>query len=466
MFIMSREFLLITILITAAPVFAQTAPAEPMVEGRPAAIAPSGGPNSPFAPSAGAGELLYEQLRLKRTPPLDTTNGPEGLWDKLYSVPGTDGMRTAYLDWDNDYLYLGAEIPAPAAVRFDIDGNDDGWLRGADNLTVQIGPSVAGLSPVTLAYRFDTVQNRDHPVWAASSIPVGQIRAIAGKTAKGTYAVLIAIPQTENIGLIRQTGKKFGVRLDAGDLPDPASETNFLSLRPLLRLTFADTIPARTPGNVTVKLSRDSPESVLGDSFKATLELKNNGAAPARITRMFLQGSKGSAPLLDATTFTAAEILPGKTIKREMRTSPSPAAPLGTLALEGRIEQENGDTATALISIDRVEPYELAFDLDKNPISVSQMPATGEVREIKIVVKSRVRARNAARIALTLPGGLTLESGTLQRERTLGFRGDVQGTLYKVRVPASIPFGVYPIEASVQIAGRLYKGSGNIVVVK
>ena len=450
-----------------APLFAQAqTPPEPMVEGRTASVAPSGGPGSAFSPAAGAGELLYEPLRLKRTAPLDVNNGPEGLWDKLYAVPGTDGTRTAYLDWDNEYLYLGVEIPAAAAVRFDIDGSDDGWLRGADNLTVQIGPSAAGLSPVVLAYRFDTIQNRDRPVWAASSIPVGAIKAVAGKTARGTYAALIAIPNTENIGLSRMDGKKFGVRVDVGDLPDPASETSFLSLRPMLRLTLAETIPAKTSNNVSVKVSRDSGVCVLGESFKATLEIKNSGTMPARITRMYLQGSKGNAAMLDATAFTAVDVPAGKTIKRDLKATPAANAPLGTLALEGRIEQENGEGVTALASIDRVEPYQLSFTVDKNPVSVSQIPASGDTREVKVVVTSRVRARSTARITLTLPSGLALESGQLQRDRMLGYRGDTQGTLYKIRIPSSAPFGLYPIEATVEIAGRLYKGAGNIAVVK
>lgn len=445
--------------------FAQT-PAEPTVEGRPAMVAPSGGGASPFSPAVGAGELLFEPMRLKRTAPLDATNGPDGLWDRLYSVPGSDGARTAYLDWDADYLYLGVEIPAAAAVRFDIDGADDGWLRGADNLTVQIGPSAAGLSPVVTAYRFDTVQNRDHPVWAASPIPTAEIKALAGKTTRGTYTALIAIPKTETMGLQRSNGAKFGVRVDAGDLPDPASETNFLSLRPMLRLTLADMLSARTSNNVTVKVNRDGPEVVLTESFKATLEVKNNGSSPVRVARMFLQGSKGSAPLLDSSTFTAVDIPPGKTIKRELRTTPAPNAPLGTLTVEGKIELESGDAATALTSVDRVEPYEISFVVDKNPVSVSQIPAKGGVREVKVVLRSRIRARNTAKFTLTLPSSLALESGTLTRERTLGYRDDVQGTLYKIRIPTDIPFGVYPIEATAEIAGRLYKGSGEIVVVK
>jgi hypothetical protein len=429
-------------------------------------VAPQGGGASPFTPATGTGELLYEPQRMKRSAPLDITNGPEGLWDKLFSVTGADGVRTVYVNWDADYIYLGVEIPEATVVRFDIDGADDGWLRGTDNLAVQIGPSVSGLSPVVTAYRFDTVQNRDHPVWAASPIPTSQIKALAGKTSRGTYAALIALPQSEKIGLLRVNGKKFGVRVDAGDLPDPSSETNFLSLRPMFRLSLSDFITARTTNNLTIRVTRDSPEVVMGEGFKATLEVKNNNSEPVRVARMHLQGSKGSAALLDMSTFTATDIPPGKTIKRELRSAPAPNAPLGSLTMEGKVELENGETSVALTSIDRVEPYQLTFDMDKNPIPLSLILEKGNIRELKVVLRSRVRARNTAKFTLTLPSQLGLESGSLTRERILGYRDDVQGTLYKIRIPAGLTFGVYPLEATAEIAGRLYKGSGEIVIVK
>jgi hypothetical protein len=261
-------------------------------------------------------------------------------------------------------------------------------------------------------------------------------------------------------------GKKFGVRVDAGDLPDPSSETNFLSLRPMFRLSLSDFITARTTNNLTIRVTRDSPEVVMGEGFKATLEVKNNNSEPVRVARMHLQGSKGSAALLDMSTFTATDIPPGKTIKRELRSAPAPNAPLGSLTMEGKVELENGETSVALTSIDRVEPYQLTFDMDKNPIPLSLILEKGNIRELKVVLRSRVRARNTAKFTLTLPSQLGLESGSLTRERILGYRDDVQGTLYKIRIPAGLTFGVYPLEATAEIAGRLYKGSGEIVIVK
>ena len=54
-----------------------------------------------------------------------------------------NGPKVAYFDWDKDYLYVAWESPTPEPVRIDLDGSDDGFLRGADNLSVQINTPVS-----------------------------------------------------------------------------------------------------------------------------------------------------------------------------------------------------------------------------------------------------------------------------------------------------------------------------------
>ena len=109
------------------------------IEGRTAASVPAGPNDSIIA--ADGGVPLYETQRIKRTPPLDPATGLDGNWDALYTVKDGVGFRTSYFDWDSENLYLGVEMPEPAAARFDLDLKDDGWLRGADNLTFYVSPT-------------------------------------------------------------------------------------------------------------------------------------------------------------------------------------------------------------------------------------------------------------------------------------------------------------------------------------
>jgi hypothetical protein len=463
----------LTLLVLPATSLAQTAEAPPApsapptVEGRPAELVPAGPGSTQIAPTNGGSNLLYEPLRIKRTVTLDPAAPLDGTWDRLYATQDSTGTRTIYFDWDRQALYLAAEIPSAAAVRFDLDCTDDGWLHGADNLTIQVTPPAEGASdPSAVAYRFDTVQNRDQPVWAASPIPAADIRVKAGSTPRGTYVVLVALPETERMGLSREPGKRFGLRVTSGALPDPSAETQNLSLRPMLRLTLTDAVEARGANFLSVKVSRSTTENVPGDDLKTTLEVRNGSASTVRVGRMFLRGSGGSGPLFDAATFASVDILPGKSIKRELKTAVSPASPFGALVLEGGYEAESGGNVTALAAVERVEPFVVTMDVDRRPVSGGAATPQGDFRNAKVVVVSRVPSKETAQLSLKLPDGWRLESGDLKRTLPLQYRGDARGTVYKVLVPLGAGLGTYPIECSVEVGGRSYKASGVIAVVK
>lgn len=437
----------------------------PTIEGRSAAPVPTGANVSQIA--AENGGLLYEKARIRRTVPLDPSSGLDGNWDALYSVQDGTGQRTAYCDWDNDYLYLAVESPNAQTVRFDIDGKNDGWLRGADNLTIQVTPGANDGTPTVTAYRFDTVQNRDMPVWAASPIPAQALLVKTGKTTRGTFAVTIAVPRTGEIGLERKPGQEFGLRVDAGNLPDPTTETANIAVRPMMRLSFAENIEARTPKGLRVSLKLSSPEQVLGEQIKATMEVKNEGAAPVRINRMYLRGSQSSFTLLDSANLTGEDLAPGKTLKRELKSGVSPTAPFATLVLSGGIESDEGATAAALASFAHVEPYEVRLEVDKKPAGGGADVPGGFTRSARLVVRSRTSAREKAKVALTIPPKWrVLSVEPKEKELKLNFRGDAQAATYKLFIPVDTPLGAYPLDATVDIGGRTYRAKNTLSMVE
>ena len=405
--------------------------------------------------------FAYEKRRIKRTVPLDLVSGVAGRWDLLYAVGEGDERKAVYFDWDDDHLYLAGESAGPTPVRFDLDARGDGWFRGADNLRIAVAPAAreGGLPRVT-AQRWDTVQNKNRPVWAESPVPVSALKTAAGRTPAGTYAVLLAIPRTEAAGLPRKAGAGFGLRVEFG-LP-PALEGAALYLpRPLLGLVLAETVEARGEG-VRVRVDAGPSRIVPGEGVRATLEVENEGASPVRLARLFLRGSQAAQPFLDAATFTGQTLPPGEKIRREFRSAVSPEAGLGAHVVTGGAEVEGGTVLAALASFDQVDPFAVSLTLEDKPVAAG---AT-EKRTVLVTVRSRDKRRAEGKIALQLPPGWTLEKGDPSRDVAMTFAGEIKPFYYELVVPASAPPGEYPIQADVRIGDRSYTAAGAVRVTR
>jgi hypothetical protein len=453
----------------APPNFSASPRSVPPAVPAPAAVREMPAPGLQVGNPADQQGFVYEKRRIKRTVPLDTALAPDGRWDLLYRIGGPGGEQQAvYVDWDDAYVYLGAETTAgPGPVRFDIDGRGDGWFRGVDNLSIVVGPPAAdGGAPSVQARRWDTVQNRDRPVWAASPIAVGEMKAVAGRTPAGAYAVLLAVPRTEVIGLSRKPAEEWGLRVDVGVAALSVPEA---ALRPLLRLVLAEEVSADAAGGLTVGVTVRPRRIVPGEEIRIVLEARNEGAAPVRVTRLFVRGSQAAQPLFDAATFTGQVLAPGERVRREFRSRISPSAGIGTLVVTGGAEREDGAPAlAALASLDRLDPFTVALDLDKRPVvAAGGAPSSGPQKRTAVVaVSRRGHGRDQASVALTLPPGWRVENDDERRDVSLAFAGQIQPVYFKIVVPGDAAPGVYPVSARVDVAGRSYTTGGTVTVTR
>lgn len=451
---------------------------------------PASPPNVNPADAAG---FRYERRRIKRTVPLDFSAPLEARWDLLY-VAGSGGeRRAAYLDWDDDFLYLALESPAPENLRVDLDAKGDGWFRGADNVVLEI--SASGALAVA---RWDTVQNKERPVWAQSPIPASAVKTMFGRTPAGTFAVLLAVARTEAAGLERRPGAAFGLRASWGEPPvlpgdvatgAPLAPTSFTP-RPLLTLALADTVPvendaagaAAAGDGLSVRVSVAPRQVVLGtDQIRATLTAKNETAAPIRVSRLFLRGSQASAAMLDAATYTGATLGPGETVRRDFVFRVAQNAGLGSLVVAGGIEQGGGKILAALATFDRVEPYAVAFVLENRPVAAAASAAppqagtaaqaaprssvTYQKRSANVTIRSRTNQRENADVTLDLPAGWGLEGGDQRRRVELPRGAGSERVLrYNVLVPPSAAPGVYAVRVTVQAGERTYSASERLAI--
>ena len=450
---------------------------------------PTGAPGqvqvgTPVASDSKYGGVLYEKNRIKRTVPLDPSGGVDGKWDVLYryvdgvagETPGGAGTKTVYCDWDDDFLFLAMETPDVTEVRFDIDGKNDGWLRGADNLSIQISPAEGSAPPRVMAQRFDTLQNKDRPVYAESGIPPEDIKVRTAKTPSGTYAVTLALPKTDLIGLLRRNGTSFGLRVDTGLLPAQSGPVDLLAIRPMLRLTLADAVPAQSDNGLALKVSvADARKNVPGEGIQVSLELKNETKQSLRVVRLFLRGSLGTLNLLDSSTFTGVSISPGKTLRRNLSSAVSPAAGTGSYVVAGGAEWEDGTAIASLAAFDRLEPYALDFKLDEKPIPAGivirptkkgeKPKPPGELRVAVVSVLSRIRDKQTASVHLQLPEGWALESGGTERKINFTGMGDLHPLFFKILVPLKADPGTYPISVTFDVAGKTYSDSHSLTIL-
>ena len=439
-------------------------------QGRPSAQVPVG-PNITQAADASGGGNMYESQRIKRTVSLDAAGGLDGKWDPLYVVQdGSGGARTSYLDWDDNYLYIGIETPTAAEARVDIDGQNDGWLRGADNLSIVVTPAAEGSTdpPRVIAQRFDMAQNKEAPVWAASPILPSEIKASGAKTPRGTYALVLAIPRTEEIGLARKPGSAFGIRVETGapTLPASASEAVSIPVRPMLRVTLTESAEASF-GGLNVRLLVNGPHNVTqGQEVRTTLEIKNTSAARKRFTRLFIRGSLNGADNVDESKSAGVDVEPGQTIKRELRSSVAPAAPTGALVFTGGGDLDDGNTVAALLSFNKVEPYYLYLETDNRPIPGGGENGKDPVRQVRVFVGSRVNKKTVANVTIQLPEGWKLDSGAPNTTVTLVRDGDVELTKYNFVVPASAKLGAHTLRATVEVGGHSYTASKTVVIAQ
>ena len=394
------------------------------------------------APLTNGDGALYERKRLKRTVSLESLQN----WDVLYQTP--EGK--VYFDWDERFLYFAVETPENQDIRFDLDASGDGWFRGAENFSIRLIKTSDSIRP--LVRRFDTVQNKERPVWAEVELPAESLQGRLLKTGMGVGSV-VAVP-IALLGTTHRPGTEFGFRALTGTTALAEATPD----QPLLRLQLADESEA-IEGTLAVRLSVRGRQFVAGGLVRGMLEFSNSGLKPLFLKQVFLP---------DGTTITNPKdpiliVNPGEKIRREFRMLMPEGVEPASLVLRGGVEREDGGSVAARVSIDRLEPFAFALDHDSKPVPAQTPDGPTRRRLVVATVTGRREGKTNGLVQLTLPPSWSVE-GEQKRTFSLSYPNERRSVSFKVGVPTGAAPGSHSVEVLCEIGGKSYREKVEFIV--
>ena len=186
------------------------------------------------------GELYWIDRKVcKSTPALDGRLAA-GEWRELYSIPNLCTPKAArglkaklYAAWDKGHYYFAVKSDKQVIAGFDLDGANDGWFHGRDNLRFSVRPPMAGRKLEAGGAIWDFLNNRINlhkgQHWYRDAYKPGDIRAATGKH-DGGYVLECAVPARPDVGIAPGAKARFAVRpylwSDLREAPIP--QTGFL----------------------------------------------------------------------------------------------------------------------------------------------------------------------------------------------------------------------------------------------
>ena len=133
-----------------------------------------------------------------------------------------------FMAWDDDYLYFGCEIDAPADVHFDLDLLNDGWWHGRDNYGLVIDPfserfniiRVMDTSKKVRDYR-KSLGNGNYEMWDDDPKYISKFGKILVESSillqtevlVDKYRIKMKIPNNKRIPFELSEDKKIGMRI-------------------------------------------------------------------------------------------------------------------------------------------------------------------------------------------------------------------------------------------------------------
>jgi len=186
------------------------------------------------------GELHWIRRRIpKGRITLDGTLA-KGEWQELYSLPNLttpkaqrDLKARLFIAWDAGHYYFAIQSNRRVIAGFDLDGANDGWFHGRDNLRFSLRPPTGGRKLEASGAIWDFLGNKinlhNGQHWYREAYKPGDIQAAAGQQ-DGWHVLECAVPARPDIGIAPGRRARFALRAHLTTLtPDtPPLSVSFL----------------------------------------------------------------------------------------------------------------------------------------------------------------------------------------------------------------------------------------------
>lgn len=133
-----------------------------------------------------------------------------------------------YLNWDENYIYFGCEMDAPAELHMDIDLQNNGWWHGRDNYRFVVDPfserfnviRVMDATPAARGYR-ESLGKGPYEMWDDEPQYMSKFGKIltessvdlSTKISNENYQIVIKIPSNDRIPFVLEKGTTIGLRI-------------------------------------------------------------------------------------------------------------------------------------------------------------------------------------------------------------------------------------------------------------
>lgn len=383
----------------------------------------------------------------KRTPVVDGRIEP-GEWDKYFSFDYGDLKSTAYVDWDDNNLYVASRSSAPTDLLVILDAANDGWFHGSDNYELAARKALPGAGPTLSVSRY---QSQGAKGTASAPLTAAESSAFTMKVGSSAdeYVCEMAIPKSAVHGLDLRPGRKIGIRVAIG----VGTEVLWIPISPLGDVEPVELVTSKSSSADGLKISLDLRDSrlSLGDELSAKISVRNVGDKPADIDAIIVGGEGRTAKMLGSQLIRLDGIQPGKTYTTTFKTPVPRSTALGSAALGVEVRSGDERVAASLVSFDVVPAYEVALD------PVVQRVSGGDYR-IVVNVKNNTRKQAYGTVRLSLPDGWGYRRGGSEKAFLIRGEDQQESIVYRVIPPKKVE-GKFPALAEVVIDGHLVSAS-------
>ncbi len=391
----------------------------------------------------------YEPQRLKLRPVLDGVIG-ENEWTPLYTIDDQAVKGTVYVNWDDDFLYVGASTSQPAWLIFSLDCSADGWSRGADNLELTVAPmGSSGLPPVS-ARILDGATNRDGPVWNDKVVDTSTIQLVAKAVGSG-QVIEMAIPRG-TAGLSLRPNAALSCRADF--LPEEATPAPVQPFAPrlLVDITLVEAKSVAAPG-LAPRLRLDDDKLIAGQPLRAVFEISNQTDTERRIRSITWQGEAAAEDLLKTVREVNLPPLRGlKTLRLNYSSTLPDAAIPGFYKFTATAQLDNGAIVSSTTTFSVVEP--IGVQMVTEPESLTIVGPTP--LRVSVDIFSAVPGRARGEVEIEVPAGWEVK-GRRKKEFVAEREDASSRSTFFVTVPSTTQAGEYIVHATVTWRGKTWK---------